>query len=174
MNKKDTAGKFLVFGIMNLICGIYFFAPSLFTLKSSLIIESGKIKDINTFYHRVSSRGSKSTKSELKITLKNNLKTYYIMENIGQERNNKIFEDIKRQLTTSKEVKIWIKKTDQNKYKPEVFGISNDKGKILFSFHQAKSRSRIGFLITFLAGIFGIVFFLLHKHKIKNTTPQPK
>ena len=93
------------------------------------------------------------------------------MENIGQERNNKVFEDIKRQLTTSKEAEIWIKKADQNKYNPEVFGISDDKGKILFSFHQAKSRSRIGFLITFLAGIFGIGFFLFHRHKIKNTTP---
>lgn len=169
MNKKHVAEKFLVFGIMNLICGIYFFAPTLFTLKSSLVIESGGINNVETFYHRVSSsRGHKSTKSELKITLKNNFKTYYLMENIGQERDNKIFEDIKRQLTTSKEAKIQIKKTDQNKHKPEVFGISDDKGKILFSFHQAKSRSRIGFLITFLAGIFGIGFFLFHRHKAQS------
>jgi len=172
MNKKHVAEKFLVFGIMNLICGIYFFTPTLFTLKSSLVIENGDINNVETFYHRVSSsRGHKSTKSELKITLKNNFKTYYLMENIGQERNNKVFEDIKRQLTTSKEAEIWIKKADQNKYNPEVFGISDDKGKILFSFHQAKSRSRIGFLITFLAGIFGIGFFLFHRYKIKNTTP---
>lgn len=171
MNKKHVAEKFLVFGIMNLICGIYFFAPTLFTLKSSLVIENGDINNVETFYRRVSSsRGHKSTKSELKITLKNNFKTYYLMENIGQERNNKVFEDIKRQLTTSKEAEIWIKKAGQNKYNPEVFGISDDKGKILFSFHQAKSRSRIGFLITFLAGIFGIGFFLFHRHKIKNTT----
>lgn len=90
MNKKIYSEKFLIFGIVNLLCGFYFFAPTLFTQKKSLIVESGQVENIETFYRRVSSRAAKSTKSELFIKVKNDSRNYYLMENISQKRRNEV------------------------------------------------------------------------------------
>ncbi|KAB1154248.1 hypothetical protein F7018_14860 [Tenacibaculum aiptasiae] len=165
MNKKIYSEKFLIFGIVNLLCGFYFFAPTLFTQKKSLTVESGQVENIEIFYRRVSSRGAKSTKSELFIKVKNDSRNYYLMENISQKRRNETFEIIKKKLTISGGVKIWIKKTDINEYEPTIFQISDNKGNILFNVNQAKSHSKTGFIITFLAGIFGVGVFVYQKKK---------
>ncbi|MBU2940569.1 hypothetical protein KO494_13560 [Lacinutrix sp. C3R15] len=93
MDKAYYAEKGLFVGITSIICAFYFFAPTLFTFKSSLIEQSGKIENLNTHYTEVeSSRGSKSIKSELKFSLNSTHNYYVLMKNIGHSSYNERFE----------------------------------------------------------------------------------
>ena len=67
--KNYYATKLLWFGISCIVCAFYFFAPTLFTTKNSLIEINGEIQNVNTFYTQVSSKGHKSVKSELLLNL---------------------------------------------------------------------------------------------------------
>ncbi|MCV6630220.1 MAG: hypothetical protein OIF50_10205 [Flavobacteriaceae bacterium] len=163
MDKAYYAEKGLFVGITSIICAFYFFAPTLFTIKSSLIEQNGEIENIQTHYTRVESRGSKSTKSELKFTLNSTQNIYVLMKNIGQSRYNERFEKLERQLKKSERATIWIKKSQKEEYKPTVFQIADRNGEIIYDFNESKSHSRFGFLILFGLGIFGIGLFINHK-----------
>ncbi|TYA74359.1 hypothetical protein [Seonamhaeicola marinus] len=165
MNKAYYAKKGLFVGITSIICSFYFFAPTFFTFKSSLIKQSGAIEFVKIFYSSVeSSRGSKSIKSELKFTLNSTRNMYVLMKNIGQSRYNERFEKLKKQLEKPGRVSVWIKKNQQTEYKPTVFQITKGNNTVLYDFDEAKSQSRLGFLISFGFGIFGVGLFIKHKY----------
>ena len=103
MNKEYYAERGLFVGITAIACAFYFFAPTLFTFKSSLIKQNGEVGNIKTYYTRVeSSGGSKSTKSELKFTLNSTQSIYVLMKNIGQSKFDERFENLDNQLKISK------------------------------------------------------------------------
>ncbi|WP_054851293.1 hypothetical protein [Olleya sp. ITB9] len=165
MDKTYYAEKGLFVGITSIICAFYFFASTLFTFKSSLIEQNGKIENLNTHYTEVeSSRGSKSVKSELKFTLNSTHSFYVLMKNIGYSRYNERFEKLENQLKKSEIVTVWIKESEKEEYKPTVFQIADKNGNILYDFNESKSHSRFGFLISFALGIFGIGLYLRHKY----------
>ncbi|WP_179336143.1 hypothetical protein [Winogradskyella costae] len=168
MNKPYYAKKGLFVGITSILCAFYFFAPTLFTCKSSLIEHHGYVENLNTFYTEVEHwRGSKSTKSELKFSLNSTHSFYVLMKNIGQSGYNKRFETLEKQLRKSKTVTVWIKESQNEEYKPTVFQIADINGNILYDFKESKSLSKFGFLISFGLGIFGIGLYLIHKYKKK-------
>ena len=165
MNKAYYAEKGLFVGITSIICAFYFFAPTLFTFKSSLIKQNGEIENLKTYYTRVeSSKGSKSIKSELKFTLNSTQSVYVLMKNIGHSRFNERFENLEKQLKKSERATVWIKKSQKDEYKPTVFQIADRNGEIIYDFSESKSHSRFGFLISFGLGIFGIGLFINHKY----------
>ncbi|MEP3836452.1 MAG: hypothetical protein ABJM36_02340 [Algibacter sp.] len=82
MDKAYYAEKGLFVGITSVACAFYFFAPTIFTFKSSLIEINGEISELNTYYSRVESyRGSSSIKSELQFTL-NSIQSIYVLKKI--------------------------------------------------------------------------------------------
>ena len=165
MNKAYYAKRGLFVGITSIICAFYFFAPTLFTFKSSLIEMNGEVENLKTHYTSVeSSRGSKSIKSELKFTLNSTQSFYVLMKNIGQSRYNERFEKLKKQLKKSELATVWIKQSQKEEYKPTVFQIADRNGKIIYDFDESKSHSRIGFFISFGFGLFGIGIYLRHKY----------
>ena len=165
MDKAYYAEGGLVVGITSIICAFYFFAPTLFTFKSSLIEQNGVIGNIKTHYTSVEdSRGSKSIKSELKFTLNSTQSIYVLMKNIGQSRFNERFENLEKQLKKSEIATVWIKKSQKDEYKPTVFQIADRHGEIIYDLSESKSHSRFGFLISFGLGIFGIGLFINHKY----------
>jgi sugar-specific transcriptional regulator TrmB len=165
MNKAYYAEKGLFLGIASIICAFYFFAPTLFTFKSSLIEQSGEIRNLKTHYTRVeSSRGSKSIKSELIFTLNSTQSIFVLMKNIGQSKFNERFENLEKQLKKSETATIWIKKSQKDEYQPTVFQIADSNGKIIYDLSESKSHSRFGFLISIGLGIFGIGIFINHRY----------
>lgn len=165
MNKAYYAKRGLFIGITALFCAFYFFGPTLFTFKSSLVEQNGEIEYLKVIYTRVeSSRGAKSIKSELKFTLNSTQSVYVLMKNIGQSRYNERFEKLERQLNNSGRVTVWVKKSQKEEYKPTVFQIADRNGTILYDFNESKSLSRVGFLVSFCLGIFGIGLFIKHKY----------
>ncbi|MFD0863712.1 hypothetical protein ACFQ1M_15970 [Sungkyunkwania multivorans] len=169
MDKAYYAEKGLFVGITAIICAFYFFAPTLFTFKSSLIEQNGTVGNLQIYYTRVeSSRGSKSIKSELKFTLNSTQSVYVLMKNIGQSRFNERFENLEKELKVSGRATVWIKKNQKHEYKPTVFKIADRNGKVIYDFEESKSHSRFGFLISFAMGIFGIGLWLRHKYWKKS------
>ncbi|WP_405566312.1 hypothetical protein [Polaribacter sp. Asnod6-C07] len=170
MDKEYYAEKGLVVGIASIIFGFYFFSSTLFTFKSSLIEQTGKIENLETYYRKVeSSRGSKSIKSELEFKLNSTQSIYILMKNIGQSRRNYRFEKLKKQLEKSKIATVWIKRNQKDEYEPTVFQIADKSGEILYDFEESKSHSKFGFLISLSLGIFGIGLYLKHKFWKKPT-----
>ncbi|MCH4824662.1 hypothetical protein ML462_15940 [Gramella lutea] len=165
MNKADYGERGLFVGIASIICAFYFFAPTLFTFKSSLIEQRGRIESMEIFYTPVESwRGSKSVKSELIFTLNSTKSVYVLMKNIGLNSYNERFEEIERQLTKSGKATVLIKESQKEEFKPTVFQIADKNGEIIYNSNEAKSHSRLGFLISFGVGIFGIGIFIYHKY----------
>ncbi|MBU2930166.1 hypothetical protein [Winogradskyella psychrotolerans] len=165
MDKTYYAEKGLFVGITSIICAFYFFAPTFFTLKSSLIKQTGKIEHLSIHYTEVeSSRGSKSIKSELKFTLNSTHSFYVLMKNIGYSRYNERFEELEKQLNKSEIATVWIKESQKEEYKPTVFQIADKSGNVLYDLNESKSHSKFGFLISISLGIFGIGLYLRHKY----------
>ena len=165
MDKAYYAEKGLFVGITSIVCAFYFFASTLFTFKNSLVEQNGNVENLKTYYTRVEgSRGHKSIKSELKFTLNSTQSIYVLMKNIGQSRFNERFENLEKELKSSKRATVWIKKSQKDEYKPTVFQIADRDGKVLYDFDESKSHSRFGFLISFALGIFGIGLWLRHKY----------
>jgi hypothetical protein len=170
MDKEYYAEKGLIVGISSIIFGFYFFSSTLFTFKSSLIEQTGKIENLETYYRKVeSSRGSKSIKSELEFNLNSTQSIYILMKNIGQSRRNYRFEKLKKQLKKSEFATVWIKRNQKNEYEPTVFQIADKNGEILYDFEESKSHSKFGFLICLSLGIFGIGLYLKYKFWKKPT-----
>ena len=163
MNKKYYAEKGLIIGIASIIFGFYFFSATLFTFKSSLIEQTGNIENLKTYYKNVSSRGSKSIKSELEFTLNSTQSIYILMENIGRRRNNIRFEKLKKHLKKGERATVWIKENQKDEYEPTVFQIADRKGKVLYDFEESKSHSKFGFLMCLSLGVFGIGLYLKYK-----------
>ena len=59
-----------------------------------------------------------------------------------------MYEDIKKALSNSNAVKVWIKKSELEKWSPEVFQIEKNDGIILFDINDTKSE--LYFLFPFL------------------------
>ncbi|EDM45104.1 hypothetical protein SCB49_03249 [unidentified eubacterium SCB49] len=174
MDKTYYAEKALYIGATGIICAFCFFAPTLFTFKSSLIKQSGTVENLKTDYIQVeSSRGSKSIKSELKFTLNSTQSIYVLMKNIEQSRFNERFEDLEKQLRNSERATVWIKESQKEEYKPTVFQIADSSGKIIYDFEEAKNHSRFGFLVSFALGIFTIGIWLRHKYWKKPAHNNP-
>ncbi|WP_282112269.1 hypothetical protein [Maribacter stanieri] len=170
MDRAYYAEKGLFVGITALICAFYFFAPTLFTFKSSLVTRSGEVTDVKTFYNRIeSSKGGSSIKSELKFTLKSSESVYVLIKNIGQSGYNSRFEKLATELKNSKEATVWINEKQMDEFKPTVFQIADRNGEILYDFKESKSKSKFGFLISFGVGVFGIGLYLFHKYRKKPT-----
>lgn len=173
MDKAYYAEEGLFAGITAIICAFYFFAPTLFTFKSSLIEQNGTVGNVKIYYTRVeSSRGHKSIKSELKFTLNSTQSIYVLMKNIGQSRFNERFESLEKELKASDSATVWIKESQKDEYKPTVFQIADKSGKIIYDFNESKSHSGFGFLISFTVGIFGIGLLLRHKYWKKASSQQ--
>jgi len=170
MDKAYYAEKGLFVGITSIICAFYFFAPTLFTFKSSLIEQNGEIENIKTHYTRVESRGSKSIKSELKFTLNSTQSIYVLMKNIGQSRYNERFEKLEKLLKKSERATVWIKESQREEYEPTVFQIADKNGTILYDFEESKTHSKFGFRISIGLGIFGIGLYLRHRFKKKASS----
>ena len=173
MDKAYYAEKGLFVGITSIICAFYFFAPTLFTFKSSLIEQNGEIGNLKIYYTRVEgSRGTKSIKSELKFTLNSTQSIYVLMKNIGQSRFNERFEKLENELKKSEIATVWIKESQKEEYKPTVFQIADRNGKILYDFEESKSHSKFGFRLSIGLGIFGIGLYLRHKFRKKASSQQ--
>lgn len=161
MNFYYYPKKLLVFGIATIICGFYFFSSTLFTLNSSLTHLVGKLDTVQVLYEQVqASRGYGSTKSKLVFKLKNESQVFILMKNIGHEWNNKQFERIALEMNNSKRLSIAIKKDQLSEMNPTVFQIINNRNKILYNIKDAKSHSKIGFLICMSIGLLAIGVFL--------------
>ena len=55
--KNYYAGLNLIFGVTCILCAFYFFAPTLFTFKNSLVPIDGKLQKVETYYVKVNNRG---------------------------------------------------------------------------------------------------------------------
>jgi hypothetical protein len=161
--KNYYATKLLWFGISCIVCAFYFFAPTLFTTKNSLIEINGEIQNVNTFYTQVSSKGHKSVKSELLLKLENDKRTYKIFKNIEQSWSNEKYELIKKRLKKSGKAKVWIKENQQSKIEPEVFQIATGENDILYDMNDVKSELRFIFPFLLIMGVFGIGVYVNHK-----------
>jgi len=164
MNRAYYAEKGLFVGIVSILCAFFFFASNVFTPKSALIQIKGEVAYVKVYYTRVKSRGSESTKSELKFTLNSSSNVYVLMKNIGQRRYNERFEKLAIELRSSGKAVLWIKESQKDNFKPTVFQIADRNGEILYDFKESKSHSRFGFLISFGLGLFGIGLYLKHRY----------
>ena len=169
--RKDYySGQLLWFGIACIGCAFYFFAPTLFTTKDSLIEKSGNVENVKAFYTRVSSRGHKSVKSELILNLKNDKRNYKLAKNIEQSWNNAKYELIEKELKKSGKAIIWIKKSEQSNNEPEVYQIATGENNILYDMNDVKSELKFLFPFLIIIGLFGIGVYVNHKYpnKIKR------
>ncbi|MPQ46939.1 hypothetical protein GCQ56_07910 [Marinifilum sp. N1E240] len=161
MNLYFDPIKLLGLGIASIICGVYFFASTLFTFESSLIECNGKLERVEVLYKKIeSSGGSGSIKSELEFRLKNEKQVFVLTKNIGQDGYNFQFEKIANKIKKSRGLTIWIKGNQINKLRPTVFRISNHLDEILYDVKDAKSKSKFGFIVSMIVGIIGIGGFV--------------
>ncbi|WP_299385404.1 hypothetical protein [uncultured Lacinutrix sp.] len=176
MNKKlwwknHYAEECLVFGICCILCSFYFFAPTLFTFKNALISKSGEIKEVETYYVQVSSSNGiydvKSIKAELQFYISGQPQLYSLKKNIGIESRYEMYEDIKKALSNSNAVKVWIKKSESEKWNPEVFQIEKNDGIILFDINDAKYELYFLFPFLMVLGTFSSSIYLKHKYPEK-------
>ncbi|MCB0460573.1 MAG: hypothetical protein KDC74_11245 [Flavobacteriaceae bacterium] len=126
--KNYYAGLNLIFGVTCILCAFYFFAPTLFTFKNSLVPIDGKLQKVETYYVKVNNRGKfghkfTSNKSELILYLKGKEQVYSLKKNIGYEKRNEHYENIKKELNNSNTIRVWIKKNQTEKRNPEVYQI---------------------------------------------------
>ncbi|MDT8416125.1 MAG: hypothetical protein RQ735_12220, partial [Flavobacteriaceae bacterium] len=123
------------FGITCIFCALYFFTPTLFTLKGSLIPITGEIKKVDTYYTQIVSERRlhkvKSTKSQLQLQIIGQSQIYSLTKNIGYDKRNEKYENIKKSLLNSKTVKVWIKKNESKKWNPKIFQLEKDDGTII-------------------------------------------
>ncbi|BAO56193.1 hypothetical protein [Nonlabens marinus] len=161
----------LTFGITCIFCALYFFAPTLFTLKSSLISKTGEIKKIETYYTQiVTDRGLhkvKSTKSQLQLQIIGQTQIYSLTKNIGYDYRNEKYENIKKSLLNSKTVKVWIKKNESKIWNPVIFEIEKDDGTIIYDMNDAKSELYFLFPFMIILGLFSSSMFFRHKYPKK-------
>jgi len=169
--KNYYAEMNLVFGISCIFCAFYFFAPTLFTFKNSLITKTGELRDVETYYSQVSSSNgiynAKSIKAQLQFYISGNKQLYELSKNIGIERNDELYEKIKKSLKNSSSVKVWIKKSESKKWNPEVFQIEKNDGIVLFDINDAKSELYFLFPFLIILGMFSSSIYLRHKYPVK-------
>jgi hypothetical protein len=148
------------FGLSMILMSFYFFAPTIFTSKSSLISLEGTIKSANSLIETVSSTSksgyeAKSRKASLTFSLKEYDKEFYISENLGNvltDVNNNGFENVAEYLENSDSVIVWIKKSDLNNLSPKVFQVDVD-GKTEFEFEKIKSEFQYVFIFLLVIGV---------------------
>jgi len=163
-HKEYYAQKGLWFGIACIGCAFYFFAPTLFTSKKSLIERSGDVENVKAFYTQVSSRGHKSVKSELILNLQNDKRNYKLGKNIEQSWNNEKYELIETELKKSGKAIVWIKRSEQSNIEPEVFQIATGENNVLYDMDDVKSELKFLFPFLLVMGFFGIGLYLSHKY----------
>lgn len=161
----------LTVGITLIFCAFYFFAPTLFTSKSSLISIAGQIKKVETYYTQIITDNRfhkvKSTKSELQLQIIGQTQIYSLTKNIGYDYRNEKYENIKTALLNSKMVKVWIKKTQSEKWNPVIFQLENDDGTIIYDLNDAKSELYFLFPFMIILGLFSTSIFLRHRYPKK-------
>jgi hypothetical protein len=170
-HKNYYARQLLWFGIACIGSAFYFIAPTLFTMKRSLIETNGKIVIVETVYTKVSSsRGHKSVKSELILILENDNRIYRLVKNIEQSWNNKKYELIEKELKKSGKAIVWIKGNQQSKKEPVVFQIATGENNVLYDMNDVKSELKFLFPFLLIIGFFGIGVYINHKYpnSIKN------
>jgi hypothetical protein len=174
-NKKRRKNYYaelnLTFGLSCIISAFYFFAPTLFTFNSSLILKAGEIKKIETYYTQVTDErllhDVKSNKSQLQLQVIGETQIFSLTKNIGYDHRNEKYEKIKKSLLDSKVVKVWIKKSQVEKWNPVIFKLENDDGIILYDIQDAKSEVYFLFPFMIILGLFSISVFLRHKYPKK-------
>ena len=148
-----------IVGILIILFGLYLTGPNLITTKNSLVPVVGQVANVETNYDWVtSSRGSQSVKSLLTIVIEDNNQEFTIFENVGSSTFNPRFEKLKRKVDLARQITIWIKKSEANSNRPEVFEIRRNEGEVIFSFSEAKKKERILMIGTTLFGLLLISF----------------
>ena len=157
----------LTFGITLLFCSLYFFAPTLFTSKSSLISKNGQIKKVETYYTQIITDNRfhkvKSNKSTLQLQIIGQTQIYSLTKNIGYDFQNEKYENIKKALLNSETVKVWIKKTESEKWNPVIFQLEKGDGTIIYDLNDAKYELYFLFPFMIILGLFSTSIFLRHK-----------
>lgn len=153
------------YGFSMILLSFYFFAPTIFTFKSSLISLNGTIKNAKSLIETVSSTSrtgykAKSRKASLTFSLKEYDYEFYISENLGNvltDVNNNGFENVAKYLENSDSITVWIKKSDLNNLSPKVFQVDVD-GKTEFEFKKIKSEFQYVFIFLIALGVLCIYF----------------
>ena len=149
--------RLLVFGLMLLSVGLYEL-PTIWTFKSSLTPVTGTLYSADVNVTTVSSKGSKSQKSELIFYLNESPQKYSLVENIGSEYRNSEYEKILQGLRAAKRITIWIKTGDVDEDEPKVFQIDGDNFTLLdFETVRTEKTPIVIFLLTMGTGCFLLV-----------------
>ena len=144
--------------------GALYFAPTLFTTEKSLVPIKGKVENVKTYYTQVSSKGHKSVKSELTLTLQNDKRKYNLAKNIEQSWQNEKYELIEKELKESGEAIVWIKEGSQSEGEPRVFQIGTGEKNILYDLDDVKSELKYLFPLFLVIGLFGVGLYLYDRY----------
>lgn len=128
---RNYQKRFLIFGIMLIGFGLYQ-PPTIWTFKSNLTQIKGTLRSSDTYITNVTDRrGHESRKSELIFYINGRQQKFYFAENIGDEWRNEKYEKILQGLKRADTVTVWVRKSEVDKYEPEVFQIDNDRTTLL-------------------------------------------
>ena len=140
---------------------------TIWTPKSSLISLDGTLSSSDISTTTVKDRkGHKSQKVELHFSLTGQDKRFLLFENVGQDYNSKKLSEIHSALKRSNNIKVWIRKNDNDDHQPKVFQIDNDRGTIL-EFESVKSENKILAAFMLVMGIGSIVLFTWFRYPEK-------
>jgi hypothetical protein len=127
----------LLLGIILTGIGTYQFS-NIWTIKSDLIKVKGTLASARTYISMVFTKGvhipneiSVGQKSELIFHLNGCNQEYYLSENIGDNHIDEKYETILNGLKEADSVSVWIRKNEQNVWRPQVFQIDNDETTLL-------------------------------------------
>ena len=107
---------------------------------------------------RISKEIRKSHKSELIFQLKEYTQEYYLAENIGDRSVDGKYEDILRGLKKADSLFVWVKKTDENIWHPQIFQIDGDDTTLL-KLHHLHIENNPAVMVMLVVGIFLIIIF---------------
>jgi hypothetical protein len=68
-SKRYWAIKSLIFGVTCILSAFYFATPTLFTFENALILKTGKIKKVETYYKKNNERQKISYNKDHKISI---------------------------------------------------------------------------------------------------------
>lgn len=160
--------RLLIFGIVLTGFGIYQL-PTIWTFKSNLTQIKGTLRAADIYVTSVTDRrGQESRKSELIFYINGRQQKFYFAENIGDEWHNDKYEEILQGLKRADTVTVWVRKSEVDDYKPEVFQIDNER-KTLLDFETVRTDKSPITSYMLLLGLGSITAFLLFRFPDKFT-----
>jgi len=151
--------RLLLFGIVVTGLGI-FQLPTIWTFKSELTKIRGTLRAADANVTNVTDRrGHDSRKSELIFYLNRRKQKFYLAENIGDEWYNNKYENLLKGLKHADTITVWVKKSEVDEYKPEIFQIDTDRITLL-EFETVRTAKSPFTALILLVGLGSITAFL--------------